>query len=406
MLLARSTLQNHRPMACPEIRKPMNSRELLTELVAFDTTSALSNLALIDFVREYLAQYGVESRLVHDEAGGKANLYATIGPQDKPGVMLSGHTDVVPVKGQPWSSDPFELAEREERLYGRGSCDMKGFIAAALAIVPELAARELHTPVHFALSYDEEVGCLGVRRLIGMMEGLSVRPAMAIIGEPTSMQVMIGHKGKRSVRVVVSGQSGHSAYPTEAVNAVEYAAELVVEIRRIHAGFRDHGAADSDYRVPHTTLHVGVFNGGTALNIVPNQCQFDFEIRHLPQDDPEAIIQRIKDYAAQVLLPPMLAVSDRAAIQFEALAGYPGLYTEPGAEVVRFVRDLLSTDTRVSKVSFGTEGGLFSERLGIPAVVCGPGSILQAHKADEYVSLEQLARCDGMMQRLTEVLSG
>jgi len=384
------------------MNKDMTSRELLARLVSFDTTSALSNLELIHFVQEYLAQYGVESQCISDETGSKANLYATIGPQDKSGIMLSGHTDVVPVKGQPWTSDPFTLTERDERLYARGSCDMKGFIASALAIVPQLSRQTLHTPVHLAFSYDEEVGCLGVRRMIDVMEGLPVRPAMAIIGEPTSMKVMIGHKGKRSVRVTVTGQSGHSAYPTEAVNAIEYAAELVAKIRRIHAEFKVNGPFDADYRVPHTTLHVGVFNGGTALNIVPNQCTFDFEIRHLPQDDPEAILQRIQDYAAKVLLPEMLGVSVRVGFDFMTLSGYPGLYTEPDAVVVEFARGLLSEDSGVSKISFGTEGGLFSERLGIPAVVCGPGSIQQAHKADEYVSLAQLQACDGMMGRLVE----
>lgn len=378
----------------------MNSRELLSKLVAFDTTSALSNLALIEFVQQYLADYGVASQLVHDATGQKANLYATIGRQDKAGVMLSGHTDVVPVSGQHWSSDPFVLTERDQRLYARGSCDMKGFIASALAIVPQLTSATLHTPVHLAFSYDEEVGCLGVRRLIAMMADLPVRPAMAIIGEPTLMNLMIAHKGKRSVRVVVEGVNCHLAYPTEGVNAVEYAAELVAEIRRIHAHFKENGPFDQDYRVPHTTLHVGVFNGGTALNIVPHHCQFDFEIRHLPEDSPEAVIARIRDYAEQVLLPEMQAGGKAAAIHFTELSGYPGLFTAPDAEVVGFVKSLLSHDNAPDKVSFGTEGGLFSEKLGIPAVVCGPGSIQQAHKADEYVALDQLAQCDLMMGNL------
>lgn len=382
----------------------MNSQELLARLISFDTTSALSNLALIQFIQDYLASYDVQSTLVHDETGRKANLYATIGPRDRGGVMLSGHTDVVPVKGQAWTTNPFELTERDGLLYGRGACDMKGFIASCLAAVPVLTYCDLNIPVHLAFSYDEEVGCLGVRRLIEMMQGLSVRPAMAIIGEPTSMRLMIGHKGKRAYRVKVTGQSAHSAYPIEGVNAVEYAAELVTEIRRIHAQFQQQGPFDSDYRVPHTTLHVGVFNGGTVLNIVPNACQFDFEIRHLPEDDPEQILQRIQAYAEQILIPVMRATSPQAAIEFEVLSAYPGLYTAPDAEVVQFVKGLLEPNTELSKISFGTEGGLFSESLGIPAVVCGPGSILQAHKADEYLSLEQLAACDAMLAKLTQVL--
>ncbi len=386
----------------------MNSRELLSRLVAFDTTSAVSNLALIEFVQQYLTESGVASQLVHDDSGKKANLYATIGPQDKSGVMLSGHTDVVPVSGQNWSSDPFVLTARDERLYGRGSCDMKGFIASALAVVPRLSQAELHTPIHLAFSYDEEVGCLGVRRLIDMMADLPVRPAMAIIGEPTLMNLMIAHKGKRSIRVTVEGVNCHSAYPTEGVNAIEYAAELVAEIRRIHAQFKVDGPFDDDYRVPHTTLHVGVFNGGTALNIVPHHCQFDFEIRHLPEDNPEQVIARIQAYADEVLVPAMQVAGNSAAsgaIRFTELSGYPGLFTAPDADVVGFVRGLLDHEAVPDKISFGTEGGLFSERLGIPAVVCGPGSIQQAHKADEYVAIDQLAQCDQMMENLFRAIS-
>ncbi len=381
-----------------------NSRELLRQLVAFDTTSANSNLALIHFVGDYLSQYGIDAQLVPAADGQKANLYATIGPQDKPGVMLSGHTDVVPVSGQQWRSDPFTLSERADKLYARGSCDMKGFIAAALAAVPALVEAPLHTPVHLAFSYDEEVGCLGVRRLLDMMHDLPVRPAMAIIGEPTLMQVMVGHKGKQALRVTVSGQSCHSAYPTAGVNAVEYAAELIAAIRRLNAEFARSGPFDHAYRVPHTTLHVGVFQGGTALNIVPKHAQFDFEIRHLPQDDPAAVLAQIKAFAQNELLPAMQAISPQANIEFNALSSYPGLFTPPDATVVSFVQGLLDHKQPTDKVSFGTEGGLFTQRLGIPAVVCGPGSIQQAHKPDEYVSVAQLAACDRLMHNLVQAL--
>ena len=383
----------------------MNSQALLAQLIAFDTTSAKSNLALIDFVEGYLDKHGVASQRVYDESQGKANLYATIGPQDIGGVMLSGHTDVVPVTGQDWSSDPFALRSEGGKLYGRGSCDMKGFIASALAAVPALQAAQLHTPVHLAFSYDEEVGCLGVRRLVDMMQDLPHKPAMAIIGEPTSMTPMIGHKGKRALRVTVEGHSCHSAYPVEGVNAIEYAAELITQIRREQKTFSEHGPFDSDYRVPYTTLHVGVMNGGSALNIVPQRCVFDFEIRHLPEVDPEQVIARLQQFAEQELLPQMKVEGHPAAIHFEPLSGYPGLLTPPDAEIVQFVADLLQGNAAPNKVSFGTEAGVFSERLGIPAVVCGPGSILQAHKPDEYVSEEQLARCDQMLARLRERLS-
>ena len=382
-----------------------DSRALLDDLIAFDTTSAKSNLALIEYVETYLKGYGVDSRRVLDPGGKKANLYATIGPQDVPGIMLSGHTDVVPTAGQNWSSDPYQVEERDGKLYGRGACDMKGFIACALAQVPALAVAELKTPMHLAFSYDEEVGCLGVRHLIDAMADMPVRPAMAIIGEPTSMRPMIGHKGKQALRVTISGHSCHSAYPTEGVNAVEYAAEIIAEVRRIHRRFAEHGPFDSDYRVPHTTLHVGVIQGGTAINIVPNHCQFDMEIRHLPEDDPQAIVAELEAFVNETLMPQMQRGGNTGSVSFEPLSGYPGLFTAPDADVVSFVRGLLEGDSAPSKISFGTEGGLFSQRLGIPAVVCGPGSIEQAHKPDEYVSLVQLAHCDRMLDALRNAIA-
>lgn len=383
----------------------MDSRELLAKLIAFDTTSAKSNLALIEFVEEYLQQHGVSSQRVYDEAQGKANLYATIGPQDRGGVMLSGHTDVVPTAGQAWSSDPYTLRQADGKLYGRGACDMKGFIASVLAAVPLLQSRPLHTPVHLAFSYDEEVGCLGVRRLAQMMQDLPHLPAMAIIGEPTSMTPMIGHKGKRAFRVQVAGHSCHSAYPVEGVNAIEYAAELITWLRREQRRIRDNGPFDADYRVPYSTIHVGVIEGGNALNIVPQNCSFDFEIRHLPQDDPDPLLARLQIFIDDELLVQMRADGHPAEISLTPLSAYPGLLTPPDTEVVQFVAELLQGNAPPSKVSFGTEAGVFQQRLGIPAVVCGPGSILQAHKPDEYVSEEQLDRCDQLMRRLAQRLA-
>lgn len=379
-------------------------QHILKKLVAFDTTSCNSNLALIDYLQTYLRDYGIDSVLVHDASGEKANLYATIGPQDKPGIMLSGHTDVVPVDGQNWSSDPFTLSAKEGKLYARGSADMKGFIACVLAAVPEMVALNLHTPVHLAFSYDEEIGCIGVRTLIDMLAQQPIKPAMAIIGEPTAMQVVISHKGKCAFEVTVSGSNAHSAYPTEGVNTVMYAAKLIHHIDQLQQEVVRIGPFDEDFRVPYTTLHVGTINGGTAANIVPAHCRFDFEIRYLPQHKPQQLLDNINHFIAHTLRVPMRAVFANADITLREKAQYPGLFTAPDSNLVCFVKSLLEDRTH-GKVSFGTEGGLFSDQLGIPAVVCGPGSILQAHRADEYVAIEQLKQCSAMLSALLVRLS-
>ena len=383
----------------------MESLTLLNTLIGFDTTSRLSNLQLIRFVKNYLAGYGISSHIVENEDGSKANLYATIGPTDRPGVMLAGHTDVVPVDGQTWLSDPFALDVRDERAYGRGTADMKGFIACVLAQVPQLAQSQLHTPVHLAFTYDEEIGCIGVRRLLEVLGGLPVLPAMGIIGEPTQMKLVAAHKGKTAWRVTARGHEGHSSNPTAGVNAVEYAAELVSFIRSLARQRRQHGPFDPLYEVPYSTLHVGTMQGGTALNIIPAHCQFDFEIRHLPEEPPQTLLDAIRQHALEVLQPEMQAVDADCGFSFNEKTSYPGLLTPPDAQVVRFVQNLLNDHTPPRKIAFGTEGGLFAERCGIPTVVCGPGDIAQAHQPDEWLALTQLAACDGFLSRLTQQLS-
>ena len=378
---------------------------ILADLIGFDTTSRNSNLELIRYVEDYLSQHGVQSTLVHDDSGHKANLYATIGPAELGGVMLSGHTDVVPVDGQRWASDPFVLEPIDDKVFGRGSADMKGFIACVLEWVPEMVAASLATPIHIALSYDEEVGCIGVRRLLDLMEKMPVVPSMAIIGEPTNMEIVVAHKGKRGIRVNVRGASAHSAYPTEGVNAIEVVAQLIAHISEVQQDIERNGPFDPGYRVPHTTLHVGTVRGGTALNIVPNECSFDFEIRHLPEHEIDPLIDTVQRYARDNLEPTMRLKNPDCGIDFTELFGYPALFTAPDAPVVAFVRSLLECDRAVEKISFGSEAGLFSRRIGIPAVVCGPGSILQAHRPDEYVSIEQLETCRTMLRRLVESLS-
>ena len=378
---------------------------ILADLIGFDTTSRNSNLELIRYVEDYLSQHGVQSTLVHDDSGHKANLYATIGPAELGGVMLSGHTDVVPVDGQRWASDPFVLERIDDKVFGRGSADMKGFIACVLEWVPEMVAASLATPIHIALSYDEEVGCIGVRRLLDLMEKMPVVPSMAIIGEPTNMEIVVAHKGKRGIRVNVRGASAHSAYPTEGVNAIEVVAQLIAHISEVQQDIEKNGPFDPGYRVPHTTLHVGTVRGGTALNIVPNECSFDFEIRHLPEHEIDPLIETIQGYARDNLEPTMRLKNPDCGIDFTELFGYPALFTAPDAPVVAFVRSLLEHDRAVEQISFGSEAGLFSRRIGIPAVVCGPGSILQAHRPDEYVSIEQLETCRTMLRRLVGSLS-
>ena len=378
----------------------LSSEQILGRLIAFDTTSTTSNLELIDFVRNYLDGYSVTSQLVHSDDETCANLYATIGPDDIGGVMLSGHTDVVPTLGQDWNSDPYQLVADDQLFYGRGSCDMKGFIACTLAGVPQMLEQTLKTPVHLAFSYDEEIGCVGVKKLITAMDGFEVKPRIGLIGEPTDMKMVIGHKGKSAFRVEFSGSSCHSAYISNGVNAVEYAAELVSFIRNMNWVVQDRNMLDQGYSVPHSTFHVGNINGGTALNIVPRQCQFEFEIRNLPQDDLDALAQEVKHYAMDTLLPDMQSRFEQSDIQFKPISDYPGLQTDPRSEVIEYTKSINPLNAIGDPVSFGTEAGLFDQQLGINSVVCGPGSIDEAHKPDEYVSRRQMQICDQLIKNL------
>ena len=377
------------------------SRQLLQTLVEFDTTSRESNLQLIEFVRDYLAGFGVTSELVYNEERSKANLFASIGPQELAGIVLSGHTDVVPVDGQAWSVPPFELTERDGKLFGRGTADMKGYIACVLALVPELVKADLRRPVHIALSYDEEVGCLGVRSLLKVLEQCPLKPMLCIIGEPTGLKPVLGHKGKLAMRCDVHGEACHSAYAPYGVNAIEHAAELIGELGRIGQRLRD--TRDARFDPPFSTVQTGVMSGGKALNIVPADCRFDFEIRALPSQDPGEVADQLKAYAEQQVLPRMQAVSAQSAIRFTELSAYPGLVTDERSQAAQLIADF-SGSQEFGTVAFGTEGGLF-DAAGIPTVVCGPGSMDQGHKPDEFVSVEQLDGCDEMLRRMYLSLS-
>ncbi|WP_409300361.1 acetylornithine deacetylase [Pseudomonas sp. KCJK8993] len=380
-----------------------SSRELLARLVGFATVSRDSNLELIAFIRDYLAGLGVDSELIYNPERTKANLFASIGPDDRGGIVLSGHTDVVPVDGQAWTVEPFVLSEHEGRLYGRGTADMKGFIAAVLAAVPALLRRPLRLPVHLAFSYDEEVGCLGVRPMLARLQARAHRPLLCLIGEPTELRPVLGHKGKLAMRCQVRGAACHSAYASQGVNAIEYAAQLIGKLGEIGTRLAQPQHHDRRFDPPFTTLQTGIIRGGRALNIVPQDCQFDFEVRTLPGFDPRQVVDELQDYAEQQLLPGMRAVHADTAIDLQPLSAYPGLATAPDSEAAELLA-LLSGSREFGTVAFGTEGGLFHE-AGIPTVVCGPGSMDQGHKPDEFISLEQLAACDALLLRLADWLA-
>lgn len=376
------------------------SIDMIRTLVGFPTVSRDSNLDLIHFVRDHLVAVGADARLTYNDERTKANLFATLGPRDTPGIMLSGHTDVVPVDGQAWSTDPFKVVERDGRLYGRGTADMKSFVAVVLALAPEFAARGLKTPLHFAFSYDEEIGCIGVGRLIADLAHAGIKPLSCIVGEPTLMRPVIAHKGKKGFRCAVRGYACHSAYAPAGVNAVEAAAEAVAYLKSMARRHRDHGPYDRGFDVAYTTVHTGVLRGGTALNIVPHECTFDFEFRHLPGDDPDALLAEFKTYLESRLEPEMRSVHPDTGFSIMPLSVLPALDNGPEGEVVGLAQEL-SGNNDFGKVSFGTEGSQF-QRAGIPAVVCGPGSIEQAHKPDEYVELDQVAKCEAFIRRLMD----
>ncbi|WP_349364968.1 MAG: acetylornithine deacetylase [Roseitalea porphyridii] len=383
--------------------RAMDTIEILGRLIAFDTVSDRPNLPLITWLRDLLVDAGAEVHLIGDKTGRKANLYATIGPADRPGVLLSGHTDVVPVEGQAWTVPPFEMTERDGRLHGRGTADMKGFVAAATACALKAAKRDLTTPLHLAFSHDEEIGCIGVRSLIAMLDDAPFVPRFCIVGEPTEMKVGTGHKGKTALTAICTGREAHSALAPTGVNAIHLAADLIAHLRAMQADLAERGASDAAYDVPYTTVHAGMIEGGVQLNIVPNRCRLDFEIRNLAEDDPDAMLADIRD-AADRIASRYRDVAPESGISIETAFSYPGLATPVDAEVIAFVTALTGGNETI-KLAYGTEGGLFSRDLGIQTVICGPGSMAQGHKPDEYVTVEQVRRCDAMLDALLDRLA-
>jgi acetylornithine deacetylase len=379
------------------------SLPLIRQWIGFDTTSRESNLALIKWSRSYLESFGASTTLTFDDARHKANLFATLPARDgnatTNGIVLSGHTDVVPVDGQPWDTPPFEATLKDGRLYGRGTADMKSFSAIGLTFVPEFVRRGLARPLHFALSYDEEVGCIGVRRLIADIVSKGLKPAGCIVGEPTGMQLVVAHKGKMSWRCRVRGHEAHSSLTPHGVNAVEIACAVVGYISDRARQFSDGARRDDAYDVPYSTPHVGVIHGGTALNIVPRDCWFDFEIRHLPFDNPTAFFADVEAFAA-TLVSRMHAVDPDTYIAFDPLSTMPGFDTHGESEIIALGK-ACNVSHDFGKVSFGSEASLF-HNAAIPAVLCGPGHIAQAHQPNEWVSVDQLARCEAFMRRLAD----
>jgi acetylornithine deacetylase len=378
--------------------------EILERLVAFDTTSARSNLDLIEWIADYLARFGVTSARTAASAG-KANLFATIGPPvsektGQGGVILSGHTDVVPVAGQEWHSDPFRLTERDSRLHGRGSADMKGFIALVLALVPRMTSRALRVPLHLAFTHDEETGCFGAPALIRALPTGMARPVLAIVGEPTSMQIANAQKGCSFFRTRITGHEGHSSAPDRGVNAIVAAAEMIAEIGRLHAEARSRARPDSGFDPPHSTLSVGTIAGGTAVNIIARECAFDWDLRTLPHEDAAALKARIDRFIAADLLPRMRAVFPQAAVETETIVAVPPLVPVTGSPAEALARRLTGTNTTTT-VSFASEAGLYQE-AGIPAIVCGPGSIDVAHKPDEFITRAELAEGQQFLDRLLD----
>lgn len=380
-----------------------DSIAIIGELIAIPTVSRDPNRDLLAYVVGFLGRYGIASDTLWNEDRTKGNLWATIGPADVPGVILSGHSDVVPVDGQSWTSDPFVMREADGLLYGRGACDMKGFLGIVLAAVPDLVRRDLKAPVHIAISYDEEFGCTGVRSLIDRLACMPVKPALCIVGEPTSMQVIIGHKGGGMYRVVVTGQAAHSSLAPRAVNAIEYAAEIIAFIKTLAREQAEHGPHDHGYDLSHSTISVNTIQGGAALNIVPDSCVFQFDIRALPDVEARDIVARIEAHVAEAILPRMKAIAPEAGVRIESVVELVGLDTDAAHPAVTFVKRLVRRNDH-AKVAYGTEAGLFSASAGIVSVVCGPGSIEQAHKPDEYLALGQVEICARMIERLADQL--
>ena len=380
----------------------MNSIQILEKLISFDTVSSNSNLEIISYCEKILKDAGAETTLIKNTEETKANLFATIGPVDQPGIILSGHTDVVPITNQKWQTNPFKLTEIDNKLYGRGTADMKSFVACALYAASKASSMNLKTPLHFSFSYDEEIGCVGVRSLIEMLKNSPINPLFCIVGEPTSMQVMSGHKGKVNASVLIKGKEAHSALTTKGLNSIYLASEFIQGIQSIQTNLINNSTHDNDFEVPYTTLQVGKIEGGVAVNIVPSSSSLLFEIRSLHSDDPNLILKDIKILSEKIVKSHIDKFPD-TEIEIKVTSQYPALNTMKNSDVISFLNGLTGNNS-VEKVSFGTEGGLFSNELNIQTAICGPGSMNQGHQPDEYIEKVQIDLCDQMLENLLNKL--
>jgi acetylornithine deacetylase len=381
----------------------ISTTELLARLVSFDTTSRNSNVKLIEFVSHYLDGFGVPYRISRNAAGDKANLHAIIGPQVAGGIALSGHVDVVPVDGQAWSTDPFTLHSKDGRLFGRGATDMKGFVACALAAVPDLLARNLARPVHLFVTHDEETDMSGARRMVADLAESGLRPDLCVVGEPSSMEPILGHKGRLALRVTARGHTGHSSMPGKGVNAVHALGEAIAYIAAEQRRFAAEGPFDPRFDPPHTTPHIGTVQGGTILNIIPELATFTMEWRTVPANDFFAEVERLRAHVAAHIEPAMRAIDPATGFTIEVMDWVPGLALSADHALATLTKQLAGSNS-AGYVSYATEGGLY-ENAGIPTIVCGPGSIEQAHKADEWIAESQLAACDAFIRRLADRLA-
>ena len=379
----------------------MKPTEMLKTLVGFPTVSKDTNLPLIDFVDDWLRENGVEAVRILNDVGTKANLYATIGPMVEGGVVLSGHSDVVPIDGQPWDTDPFELTQNEDKLYGRGTCDMKGFSAIALSLVPEM--KFLRKPIHIALSYDEEIGCLGAPRLIEQMREQIPQPAAVIVGEPSVMDTVTAHKGLSAFRTVVTGYEAHSSQTHRGVSAVMNAARLINWLSERDSHFKDSTPINNGFSPHHTTVHAGVVHGGTALNIISRKCEFLWDVRTIPDGPAANVYSEFQEYCNDILLPTMRSVHKGADIQTTALADVPPMREILDNPALKLAQDLTGNTVR-SRVAYVAEAGQFQE-AGFPTVICGPGSIDQAHQPNEFISINQMEQGEQFLRKLIRRLS-
>jgi acetylornithine deacetylase len=386
----------------PDTAPRLGTAEMLAKLVAFDTTSRNSNLPLIGFVRNYLDAHEVPYRVSTDASGQKANVHAIIGPREAGGVALSGHVDTVPVDGQAWSSDPFSLRRANERLYARGSADMKGFVASCLAAVPDLKAKKLARPMHLFISYDEEVSCEGAERLIVDLGDSGLKPTLCVVGEPSGMKPILAHKGRLSLRVRVRGRPGHSSEPAKGVNAIHAAGEAIAYIAAEARRLAKEGPFEEGFDPQHTTIHVGTIQGGSVLNIIPEHVEFVMEWRNIPGDEPQRHLERLRAYVAKTIEPAMHAVHKDTGFSYDVANEMPGLSLAADHMLTDVVKQLTGSNS-AGKVSYGTEGGYY-QNAGIATIICGPGHIAQAHQPDEWVAESQLDDCDAFIRRLADRL--